>query len=448
MLDKVIRTIKDKNMIKAGDNVICALSGGADSMALLYALYKTREELGFSLYAAHLNHSVRGADADEDALFVEDFCKNIGIKIFLKKVDVPKLAKERGIGEEECGREERYRFFEETAQSLGGGKIATGHHMNDRAETVLFNLFRGSGSVKGIPYTRGNIIRPLMNVTRKETEEYLIKNNISWREDYTNKECKYSRNVIRNVIFNEIEKNFPKAVEKIVKSEELAREDNEYLDMLASSSGAFVKGEIIKDKFICLHECLKRRVIVAALREWNCPEIDGETVNAVYETVMGQTGKGRDLKGGIRVYNNYSKIICKQTDKIKSLEYEQVVNLGENLEISAFDGIWTVKTVDKKQKMRDNKTMIILDADKLGGKVSVRQRKDGDYIYPKGLGGKKKIKQLFIDLKIPREKRDEISLLAMGSEVLFIPTIRGTEKYQPDEKTEKYFVAEFKPVIY
>ena len=445
MLNQVIHTIKNKDMIKAGDNVICALSGGADSMALLYALYTIREKIPFTLYAAHLHHGIRGAEADGDCLFVEKECEKLGVKLFVKKVDVPKIAKEKGIGEEECGRWERYNFFTEVLDKLGGGVVATGHHMNDRAETVLFNLFRGSGGLKGIPYKRDYIIRPLMDVKRQDTEDYLKKLGVSWREDSTNKMNKYSRNSIRNTVLKDIEKNFPKAVEKICDSENINQIDNEYLNLLAKDSGSVKDGAILVDKFLSLHESIRRRVIMLALSSWGV-EKNLETIKAVYETLLGQSGNGRDLPQGKRVVKEYNFVLLKETENQLKTENEQTVKIGENLEIPTLQGVWSVKTVDKTEKMRDNKMMIILDSDKLGEAVSVRKRKDGDYMYPKGLGGRKKIKEIFIDMKIPREQRDCISLIAVGAEVLFIPGVKKTGNYLPDENTTKFFVAEFKPI--
>lgn len=444
MLKRVLETIKKNNMLEAGDKVVCALSGGADSMALLCVLYELREELGISLYAANLNHSIRGDEGDSDSEFVRQFCKEKGIELFYKKVDIPYLSKKNHMSEEECGRSERYRLFEEAVNELGGGVIATGHHRNDNAETVLFNLFRGSGAKGfcGIPYKRGNIIRPLLDVTREDTEKYLKERNIPWRVDSTNGECKYARNNIRLVIIKEIEKLFPKAAEKITSCAEAIGQDDEYLSLLADQSGAFENGMIIAEKFMPLHESLRRRVIIKALKYWGL-SVDREKIKAVYDTIVGQTGKGRDLGCNVRIENCYG--IIKKEEKIRSREKitEYRIKKGENLEISAFGGVWSIKTVDKKPKMRDNKMMIFLDYDKMGEEVFIRCRKDGDYISPMGMNGTKKLKKVFIDLKIPGEKRDTISMLAEGNEILFIPGIRKSKKYTPDENTKKYFVASF-----
>ncbi|MBQ8001834.1 MAG: tRNA lysidine(34) synthetase TilS, partial [Clostridia bacterium] len=445
MLDKVLETIEKNRMLKAGDKVICAVSGGADSMALLCALYEIKEKLKIEVYAAHVNHCIRGMDAHNDYQFVKDFCEKKGIELFYKKVDVPQLSRERHQSEETVGREERYSFFNQLSQKLGGAKIATGHHMNDNAETVLFNLFRGSSTkgLGGIPYQRGNIIRPLLDISRCETEAFLKNAGISWCEDKTNLDCTYSRNAIRNLVIKDIEKLFPEAVRKIAQCSESVKADCSYLDHLAEISQAYKDGAIVKESFEPLDECIRRRVCVRALKEWGVEEIDSEKIKAVSEIVLGATGKSRDVGNNVCITNSYGKVYKKET-AIEASRMTPIDTKTQNsLEIRSPEGVWSIKTVDKMPKMRDNKMMIFLDSDKLGREVFVRQRQDGDFICPKGMLGTKKLKKVFIDLKIPREKRDRISMLTMGSEVLFIPGIRKTGNYLPDENTKKILIAEY-----
>lgn len=447
MLYRVLETIKENNMLKAGDKVVCAVSGGADSMALLCVLYELKEKLGITLYAANVNHSIRGDEGDMDSLFVKDFCQRLGVGLFYKKIDVPRLAKESHLSEEECGRKERYAFFDEISHELDGCLIATGHHKNDNAETVLFNLFRGSGArgLGGIPYKRGNIIRPLLSVTREDTENYLKEKNIAWCEDYTNKMCEYSRNMIRNIIIKEAEKKFSNVCEKITEASEAVKCDDEYLCILANASGAFENGEIDIKKLAELHESLRRRVIINAFDFWQVRDVTREKIRAAEKLMNMQSGKGIDLEDNIRIENSYGKIrICKKTLKETQNNIPTPI-CGESLEIRTADGVWSIKTVDKKGKMRDNKMMAFFDADKLPQGTEVRTRRDGDYMHPYGMTGRQKIKKIFINLKIDKQIRDKISMLAAGDEVLFVPGIRRSAKYQPDETTQRILMVEFLP---
>lgn len=442
MYSRVLETIEKENMLKAGDRVLCAVSGGADSMALLCVLYELKEKLNIDIYAANVNHSIRGEEGDADSRFVKDFCEKNGIELFYEKADIPKMAKKAQIGEEECGRNERYRFFNSVAESIGGALIATGHHMGDNAETLLFNLFRGSGGkgLGGICPKRDNIIRPLINVSKEEIKKYLIEKNIPWCEDSTNKECEYTRNKIRNVILSEIEKTFPKAVEKTASAARFAAEDNAYLEQCAEASGAFDGSVIHKDKFEKLPECLKRRVVVQALKKWNVKEIDIKKIEAVSRIAIGATGKGVDLGDEIRIVQSYGETYREEAETNAE---EYAFTNGENVEISARDGVWSIKTVDKSDKMRDNKMMAVFDGELLPKKLHIRCRRDGDVMYPEGMDGKKKIKKIFIDLKIRKELRDKILMLATDDEVLFVPGIRKSAKYQPSEKTKKYLCIKF-----
>lgn len=446
VLTRVLETIKVKNMLKAGDKVVCALSGGADSMALLCVLYEIKDILGIEVYAAHLNHSIRGKDADDDYLFVKDFCEKKGVELFYRKTDIPSIAKATGKSEEEAGRIERYRFFHEVSESLGGARIATGHHMRDNAETVLFNLFRGSGAkgLGGIPFKRGLIIRPLLNLPKSEILNYLTKNGISWREDATNNECIYSRNRIRLVILKEIEKLFPDAERKITAAAENLKVDDDFISSVAELSGAFKDGAINTSVFNSLHEAVKRRVAINALTFWHAGDIDADKIKAVCSLAAGPTGKYRDVGGNVRIEKSYEKVKLVEKNLQPDFGEEYVIKKGENLEIKAFDGVWSIKTVDKTAKMRDNKMMIFLDADSLSENVSIRRRRDGDFISPYGMVGTKKLKKVFIDLKIPKEMRDRISMLTMGNEILFVPGVRKTKNYLPHENTKTILVAEYK----
>ena len=188
LYEKVKKTVEEHSLLQKGDTVICAVSGGADSMCLLTLMQKLGKEMGFTVAAANLNHCLRGSESDGDSQFVETVCEIKGIPFYGKKVQVDIIAKARGLSLEEAGREERYKFFDELSAKLGGAKVATGHNISDNAETVLFRLARGSGAkgLCGIRYKRGNIIRPLLDVSRKEIEKYLVENAVMWREDSSN----------------------------------------------------------------------------------------------------------------------------------------------------------------------------------------------------------------------------------------------------------------------
>ncbi len=229
---KVIQTIQKNHLIETGDKVIIGVSGGPDSICLLHILNEIKEILGITLYVAHVNHKIR-KNANLDEQYVQEFCKKINIPFFAKQIDVQKIAKQNKIGLEEAGRKARYDFFEEVFEKTKANKIATAHTANDNAETVIMHFIRGTGlnGLKGIEKTRQNkYIRPLIECTREEVEEYCEKNNLNPRIDETNEENIYTRNKIRNIcipyIKNEFNQNIVKTINRLA---EIVTEEDEYL---------------------------------------------------------------------------------------------------------------------------------------------------------------------------------------------------------------------------
>ena len=208
--DKVLNTIKRYEQIKSGDTIVVGVSGGPDSICLLNVLKNLQNELKINIVVAHINHMIR-KEADSETVFVQDFCEQRDIKCFVKKADVLQIAKEKKLGTEEVGRKIRYDFFEEVKNIVGGNKIATAHNANDNAETVLMNFLRGSGStgLKGIEPIRDNkLIRPIIECTRQEIEQYCNEKGLNPKYDKTNQENIYTRNKIRNIVIPYIKKEF------------------------------------------------------------------------------------------------------------------------------------------------------------------------------------------------------------------------------------------------
>ena len=232
--EKVLNTIKKYELIENGNNIVIGVSGGPDSMALLNVLISLKKDkkLNYEIVVAHINHGIR-VEAEEETKYVENFCKENEIQCFVRREKVEELAKEQKIGTEEAGRKLRYSFFEEVARKVNANKIATAHTANDNAETILMNLIRGSGTsgLKGIEAKRDNkYIRPLIECTRKEIEEYCEKNKLEPKLYKTNNENIYTRNKIRNVLLPLIESEFnPNIVNSLNRMSQIVREENEYL---------------------------------------------------------------------------------------------------------------------------------------------------------------------------------------------------------------------------
>lgn len=230
---KVLETIKKYELIKNGDNIVIGVSGGPDSMALLNLLISLRTQINFNIIVAHINHGIR-EEADEETEYVRKFCKQNNIECCIKKEKVEELAKKEKVGTEEAGRNLRYSFFDEVAKENNGNKIATAHNANDNAETVLMNIIRGTGTsgLKGIEAKRNNrFIRPLIECSRNEIEQYCEENKLNPRYDKTNNENIYTRNKIRNELIPFIEKEFnPSIISSLNRLSEVAYEENIFIE--------------------------------------------------------------------------------------------------------------------------------------------------------------------------------------------------------------------------
>ena len=233
MIKKVLETIKKYNLIENGDKIVLGVSGGPDSITMLDILRQLREELEFEIVVAHINHMIR-EEAIEDEKYVQEYCKKNNIECYIKRIDVEKIANTKKIGTEEAGRKVRYEFFEEILQKTGSNKIAIAHNKNDKIETIIMHILRGSGisGLKGIEPKRDNkYIRPLIECERSEIEQYCEENKLEPRIDKTNFENEYTRNKIRNIVIPYIKKEFnPNIIETMNRLSELITEEDNYLE--------------------------------------------------------------------------------------------------------------------------------------------------------------------------------------------------------------------------
>ena len=287
--EKILNTIKKYELIKKGDNIVIGVSGGPDSITLLNVLNNLKDSLQIKIYVAHVNHMLR-EEADEETQYVQCFCANLGIECYVKKVDVTKIARELKKSTELLGREERYDFFEEIAQKVGANKIATAHTANDNVETVLMNIIRGSGTsgLKGIEKMRDEkIIRPIIECTRKEIEQYCNDNLLNPRYDKTNKENIYTRNKIRNQLIPLIEKEFnPNIIEGITRLSTIVAKEEEYFHKIVENT--FKEIDIIGDNQI---ENAKTDKIVLNLKKFNSLEevIKSRIILYTISKILGNT---------------------------------------------------------------------------------------------------------------------------------------------------------------
>lgn len=418
MITKVSKALKQNN-VKRGDTVLVALSGGVDSSVLLDVLCELREELGISVCAAHLNHMLRGDEADSDESFVRDKCKVCEVPFISERVDVAEAAKLRGESTELAARNIRYDFLTRAKKELGADFIATAHNANDNLETMLFNLSRGSGidGLGGIPPTRGDIIRPLLDCTRAEIEEYAGAHDVIFCVDKTNAEVIYSRNKIRhNVVAPLIDIN-SKAVENASRTASILRLEAEFLKNAALMRAS----EISKDGVSCsCGALLSEPALISRICEIFASRALGESASLEFCHIeqiikIAKSSSPSDkisLPKGVTVKRRYDEIV---------FERESDACVPPEMPLSEGEFLWgeftvSVKKTEKNGKVNSLFNTFFVPCDRIQGDLVLRGRKVNDEIklYKRKT---KTLKRLFIDEKLPRDARETIPVVADSEKV-------------------------------
>ena len=458
IFDKVLSTINKHNLIQKGDKIVLGLSGGPDSVCLLHVLNRLKKDFNIEIYAAHLNHQIRGIEAQKDALYVSKLCEDMGIIFFVKSINVPKYCENEGLSLEEGARKLRYEMFCEIKDKIKANKIAIGHNLNDQAETVMMRIMRGTGlkGLKGIDYIRDNcIIRPILDVERNEIEEYCEAYNLNPRIDKTNLENIYTRNKIRLDLLPYMKDNFnSNVIESIVRMSNSLKSDNDYIEKEAEAkfrevSNIKEKGfvEINLDDFVCLHDAIKVRVLRNSIKH-----ILGDT-NFVdqrhIEDIMSlednsKVNKMLTLPRNIFVYRKKDSIIL-TNEEIVNEEIEFYYNVPSNgfIKIKELKQIieTQVMSIDRYKSMKLDNSSKGFDFNKVKGGIVIRSRRQGDKI--KLAMGSKKVKDLFIDLKIPREERCKIPIITDSEGIICVGDYKISENYKIDENTKEVLKINF-----
>lgn len=452
MRERVILEIKKHNLIKTNENIIIGLSGGADSMALLYILVELKLEIDFNIHIAHVNHGVRGEDALKDQEFVKGQARKLNLPYYTKNVDMIGYGKEKGITSEEAGRELRYGFFREILRNTGSGKIAVAHNKNDQAETLMMRFMRGTGvdGLKGMEYIVGDIIRPILGVSRRDIEKYINENNIETVSDMTNFQPIYNRNKVRLELIPYIEKNFnPNIIDTMWRLSEISSVDSDFLNEHAQDTYKNVVRKendcrVILDakKLLNLHPSMLQRVIRNSILNIN-KSLQGITEaqisNAIGLIEKSRTGKEIHLSNNIVVKTNYDEVIVqariqkKEDDYFYVISYPGLVNLDK---IGYSFDIDILSLEDYFNEKRDTYTRYF-DLDKIQGNIAIRNRRPGDRFIPFGMSGTKKLKDYFIDEKISKDLRDKIPLIVDENYILWVIGYRTDERYKISDETRK-----------
>ena len=444
--DQVKKTIEKHQMIKQGDDLLVAVSGGPDSVALLHLLCDLRKELGLHLEVAHLQHGIRGAEAEEDARFVAELAEKLGLPLHLKTVDLSRIRSAAGKGNlEELARVERYRFFAAVARERKLVKIATAHTQDDQAETVLMWLLRGSGlkGLGGIPPlheldetttesgSRLFVIRPLLDVSRAEIEEYMNERQLTFRLDRSNQDISFLRNWIRLKLIPQLKEKMDRNLPaRLAQQAGLIREEEYLLDGLAhaainetQTAEGMNRGSLLKHS-----KAMQRRL----LRLWieatrgHLRGLDFQHVEALLDLITNGPPQGRlSIPGGWQLVKEYETLkLDKQSRKMRQqcACYSYELRIGEDLPIhEAGLTIQTQEILPPFARLPNNFMEVVFDSASLAADLTLRNFRHGDRFQPLGMSGHKKVKELFIEKKVPLAVRASLPLLVLGDEVIWIP---------------------------
>lgn len=454
MLDKIEAYVRKWHMLEKNDKVVAGVSGGADSICLLFVLLELAESIGFEIIAVHVNHGIRGESALHDEQYVQELCAKYSVPLEIFHENVELIARNRKQSMEEAGRDVRREAFFRTMKQRDGTKIALAHHQNDNAETMMLNLARGTGihGIGGMRPVNGPVIRPLLCVERHEIENYLDERDISYCTDVTNLEDEYARNRVRNHVIPYMEQNLnEKAVQHINQFMEQMRQTADYMD--AETEKFYAEAVTAEEGTILIREnefarapevirplILKKVLVNAAGR---AKDIESVHVEILADLLQKQNGSKADLPYRLQAVRCYEGIrIGRRSEESAQGGISEVIVTFDEEKGSTFVG-----DMEIKWSVFDNTPDCAIPCEKVYTKwfdydiikngLTMRTRRPGDYITIDKKGSTQKLKSYFINEKIPQEKRDDILLAAQGSHIKWIIGFRMGADCQISGHTKK-----------
>ena len=462
MEEKIHQTIKARDLLRTGDRIVVAVSGGPDSVALFRCLVALSARWNWEISIGHVNHRLRGKESDEDAAFVEQLGQDFDVPVSVREVQLKKQdAKLSKQSLQAYTREVRYQALQSILQEREATKIATGHTADDQAETVLMWMLRGSGTggLSGIPPKRGTrIVRPLLDIPRSDILAYLEERQLRYRRDSSNSQLMYLRNRIREDLVPQLKGYTSGIVNILSRQAKMIREDHAYLELVASEAFQEIcvtkeEREIQLDRtgLLALPLAIQRRVVRFGLQHmnehWKSPRFD--IIQQLLDRLEhGQSGWTLRVNS-IDVSQEYDRLVFLKKEKI-SLKGSATFSLREiGLSIPG-DVVWpftgqrmTLSKYDKTIARQPNSLTMLLDADTFSPELQIRSWRPGDVFCPKGMGGQqKKLQDFFSDIKLPRSQREKVPLLVSPEGILWVGGLREDERFQVSSGTTSVVIAE------
>ncbi|MBI2877740.1 MAG: tRNA lysidine(34) synthetase TilS [Candidatus Tectomicrobia bacterium] len=463
-LEKCRRTLKRHAMLSPGDRVLVAVSGGPDSLALLRALWLLRDEYSLSLRVAHLDHQTR-PETGQETRFVQSIAQELGLPCATRTVDVPAYRRARRLPLQVAAREVRYRFFEEEAAAHGYDRIALGHTADDQAETVLMRLLRGAGprGLAGIPPVRDPYVRPLIEITRREIEQFLADQGVAALQDPSNLKPLYLRNRIRLELLPGLRPYNPNLPQALTRLADILRQEDRYLEehcrgllsdlLLESGPGRLV---LDRKRLEGLPLALQRRILREGIQQLkgDLRSISQRHLEEVLAGLAGREAGKRYCLPGLWVEKGPQSLILLQADPGGKVEDEARVE--EELPVPGCRGVPALSlrldlSLVEREEMdlqlpHGDPWLALLDYGRIQLPLRLRTRWPGDRFHPLGAGGRKKLKDFLIDEKIPRDQRDRIPLLVSGDgEILWVVGVRISDRAKVTQATHRFLRVKVSP---
>ncbi len=444
ILSTVEETVKKYYMLYGGESVLVALSGGPDSVCLLHVLQRMKENWRLRLHAIYIDHGLR-EEAKQEIEFCRALAEELGVGFTSYSIDVKSFAEHEGLSVQEAARFLRYRLFEEEAIRQDFDRIATGHHADDQAETILIRLLRGTGPVglAGIPPVRGKVIRPLIELERWMIEDYLREQGLRYMMDASNLKRDYLRNRVRLDLMPILKRYNPKIVKSLYRTAQILREENDFIEVKVTkalmrliSRKDSEKIELFLAPMENLERVILRRALMRAINEVKSLKgISSDHIEDIIDLIYeGQTGARIYLPDDIRVIKGYSTLIitARKPERIKECELKIP---GETV-IKEASMVLITSIHSELDELGDGKVMAVFDFDSLKMPIKIRARRPGDYFYPFGLGKRKKLQDFFVDAKVPRDQRDSVPIMISGEDIAWVVGYRMDDRFRvtPDSQ--------------
>ncbi len=450
LLQSVRRQIRQHEMFLGGERVLLAVSGGVDSIVMLDVIARIAPLLKLSLAVAHFDHGLRGEESKKDAEFVVEAAKSRGLRTYVGRGDAARLAEAGKISVEDAARRVRYQFLSRVAKKMDFQMVLTAHNANDNAETLVMNLLRGTGvsGLAGIPpmrtLTDGTILaRPLLDTERSSIEEYANETSLTWREDETNAQKKFTRNRIRHELLPMLATYNPSIIGTLNSTTEIMRGVEHYMSHAVDLATKKVVGNTtdeevelnivhLKHYLPAIQSELIQRVVS---RTFDVPAISYGAVERVLGLIWKESGSKAEIGGGLSAVRDRETMTIR-CDPPPQLPFERPFTIGDTLQTDRFQ--LSTGFIDRDRiRFTRNSGIEFVDADKIPEKLLLRNWRDGDKFHPLGMNGEKKVSDFLIDQKVPLDRKREVFVIADGETIIWICGMRLDDRYRVTGSTKR-----------